>query len=218
MELGRVLENTIVFQDLGKALRGGDIQKILEPKPLKCRKPGRRLTIEKVPTSNQSSLLWLPREIRDLIWRYACIDMKIHWWMQNGKLTGQLCRSKREHCQLRCKAWIQKPGNPPFQKMGIMGLLSAVAQCKYFRCYFDPSNIHSYSEIIDFVYELMIFDTREPDVIIFLPRLLLPKRMHLIQNLEFLWALRHLPSLKLWESVWKNLSDLEGLLELTVEL
>lgn len=125
LELGRVLEKTPITRGLGKALSSKENhnQKVLGPKSSKRRKPRRRLTIENVPATNQSSLLWLPREIRDVIWRYACMDMKVHLWMQNGKLQGQLCRSEGEHCQLRCTAWIQKAGNPPFQKMGIMGLL-----------------------------------------------------------------------------------------------
>jgi len=80
------------------------------------------------------------------------------------------------------------------------------------------SNRISYSEIVDFVYELSIFDTREPSVIVFLPRLLLPKRMNLIQEFDFLWTLRTLPRFEIWDAVWNALSQLEGLRKLTVEL
>ncbi|KAE9372771.1 hypothetical protein N431DRAFT_505087 [Stipitochalara longipes BDJ] len=193
-----------ILQTLGRKLNGSSTQNLVEPKHLKTRKGGRRLTIESVPASNNSRLLGLPREIRDAIWRYACLNTRIHWWMNDGKLNGQLCRSSREHCQLRCTAWIQKPGNPPFRKMGIMGLLLS---CRSI-----------YSEIVDFLYELTIFDTREPSVIVFLPRLLLPKRINLIQEFDFLWTLRALPRFQIWEAVWKTLSGLEGLLRLTVEL
>jgi len=68
------------------------------------------------------------------------------------------------------------------------------------------------------VYELSVFDTREPSVIVFLPRLLLPKRMNLIQDFDFLWTLRMLPRFEIWEAVWNALSLLEGLRKLTVEL
>jgi hypothetical protein len=124
-EFSRLLENTRmpILQTLGRKLSGQHNQHLVEPRQLKSRKGGRRLTIENVPCLNNSRLLRLPREIRDAIWRYACLDTRIHWWLDTGKLKGQLCRSNREHCQLRCTAWIQKPGNPPFGKMGIMGLL-----------------------------------------------------------------------------------------------
>ena len=217
----RLLENTRmpILQSLGKKLSGNSHQKLMEPKQLKTRKKGRRLTIENVPAMNQSHLLALPREIRDSIWRYACLDTRIHWWMNDGKLNGQLCRSTREHCQLRCTAWIQKSGNPPFRKLGIMGLLLSCRSMFVFSVYFAYcSNGLSYSEIIDSVYELAIFDTREPSVLVFLPRLLLPKRLNLIQEFDFLWTLQKLPRRSIWEAVWSTLSRLEGLLKLTVEL
>jgi len=208
-----------ILQNLGRKLSGDNHQKLIEPKQLKTRKKGRRLTIENVPVPNESHLLVLPREIRDVIWRYACLDTRIHWWLNDGKLNGQLCRSNREHCQLRCTAWIEKPGNPPFRKMGIMGLLLSCCSVLVFSGFFPyRSNTLSYSEIIDLVYELTVFDTREPNVIVFLPRLILPKRMDLIQEFDFLWTLRMLPRREIWEAVWKTLSLLEGLLKLTVEL
>lgn len=108
----------------------------------------------------------------------------------------------------------------------------------------DASNGCRYSETIDFLYSCNTFDTRDADVIAFLPRLLLPHRISKIQKLQILLSVSMPPSYpslfdrpevipakklhkarkfdhsyrKLWDAMWNNLSEMEGLVTLMVEL
>jgi hypothetical protein len=101
-----------------------------------------------------------------------------------------------------------------------------------------------YSEAIDFLYSCNTFDTRDVDVIAFLPRLLLPHRINAIRNLQILLSVSMPPSYpslfdqpdfipakklqkarkydhhyrNLWDAMWNNLSEMEGLVTLMVEL
>jgi len=94
-----------------------------EPRSLKPRRQGRRLTLERIERVGPSLLLSLPREIRDVIWEYAIGDMQIHWWTEDRKLRGMVCRSEESHCQSGCRAWIQKKGDNPWPVIGVIGML-----------------------------------------------------------------------------------------------
>lgn len=99
-----------------------------EPRSLKPRRRGRRLTLERIARISPSPLLSLPREVRDVIWEYAVGDMQIHWWIEDRKLRGMVCRSEEINCQSGCRAWIQKKGEDPWPVIGVMGMLLTCKQ------------------------------------------------------------------------------------------
>jgi hypothetical protein len=97
--------------------------------------------------------------------------------------------------------------------------------------------------VIDFVYALNTFDTREQDVVAYLRRLLLPQSFHQIQSFKFCWTLHDPPSApsgrnayyrtrrhmnqvekkihydrRVWFQVWKVITEMEHLVDLRVEL
>jgi hypothetical protein len=112
------------------------------------------------------------------------------------------------------------------------------------RSLYDVSDKNRYSESIDFLYSCNTFDTTDADVVAFLPRLLLLHRMNKIQNVQIRLGVSLPPSYpsnfgrpedldpedlgrarkhdhyyrKLWNAIWKNLSEMEGLKTLRVEL
>jgi hypothetical protein len=94
-----------------------------------------------------------------------------------------------------------------------------------------------YSEVVSLLYTLNSFDVLEADVLRFLPRLLLRENLDSIRSLEFTWILKNPPMSfsapsqvterakrktnyyrEYWLAVWKTLSEMEGLEELTVKL
>jgi hypothetical protein len=102
----------------------------------------------------------------------------------------------------------------------------------------------SYVETIDLVYSRNHFDTDCVSIMAYLPRILLPQRIHAIQSFNFTWTVVAPPSFphpqrcawneqsekmekakrkihyhrQTWELAWKNLAAMEGLVNLRVTL
>ncbi len=98
-----------------------------EPKSL-VRRKRRRISLGRVEKIHLSTLLDLPREVRDVIWGYAVGNMQVHWRIQDRKLRGMVCRSNEENCQSRCMFWIQTKGQDPSPVIGVMGMLLSCRQ------------------------------------------------------------------------------------------
>ena len=99
-----------------------------------------------------------------------------------------------------------------------------------------------YQETIGILYLQNTFDVIDNEVILFLPHLLLPQRIDTMTTLRFSWSLKCPPSMlpvsyrtgdpvkeekrkrkrnhyrDSWFRIWKNLSEMKGLKDLTVEL
>jgi hypothetical protein len=71
----------------------------------------------------ESQLLSLPWEVRQMIWKEAAGGMIIHWFIEDRKLRGMRCRSGNLNCQLRCKVWLPKSKKDPWPIIGLSGLL-----------------------------------------------------------------------------------------------
>jgi hypothetical protein len=105
--------------------RDGYIRTTPLPKALKTKR--KRRVIEISEMNSQSPLLGLPREIRDMIWRYVVGGKQIHWRIEARKLTGKVCWSENELCYSQCLAWLWKgPGPQPV--IGVMGVLLSCRQ------------------------------------------------------------------------------------------
>lgn len=92
---------------------------------------------------------------------------------------------------------------------------------------------HRYIETILILYSKNVFITSSPDVIEFLPRLLMAPRINTIRYLCFQWRVAGAPPVlqrggyaskgdrrrnKIWVRMWENLAAMEGLEELRVKL
>jgi hypothetical protein len=101
---------------------------------------------------------------------------------------------------------------------------------------------HRYSETIQFLYSTNLMDMDNPDVMAFLPRFIIPARLHAIRSVNFSWALKSPPSFsspsrwsrdpekrekakrkthfyrETWEKCWATLSSMEGLVQLRIDL
>jgi len=99
-----------------------------------------------------------------------------------------------------------------------------------------------YSETVRLLYSQNTFDTTQADVIAFLPRLIVPESFNTIRHLQILLSLWMPPSYpphydpsmtleklekekkhghyyrKIWNAIWKNLSEMESLASLRVEV
>jgi len=200
-----------------------------EPLPLKHGKKRESRDLAASSKWEESQLLSLPWEVRQMIWKEAVGGMLIHWFIKDRKLRGMRCRSGNPNCQLRCKVWLCKSKKDPWPTIGLIGLLFS---CRLI-----------YREVIDFVYTLNTFDTREQDVVAYLPRLLLPRSFNQIQSFKFCWTMRDPPSAfsarnayyrtrrhmdqvekknhyhrRVWFQVWKVITEMENLVNLRVEL
>lgn len=203
----------------------------MDPEPLPLTH-GKKFKSRDLPVSSkweESQLLSLPWEVRQMIWREVAGGMMIHWFIEDRKLRGMRCRAGNPNCLLRCKVWLPKSKKNPWPTIGLSGLLLS---CRLM-----------YREAIDFVYELNTFDTREQDVVAYLPRLLLPTNFHQIQSFKFCWTLHDPPSVpsgrnayyrsrrhmnqvekkkhyqrRVWFQVWKVIAEMENLVNLRVEL
>ncbi|KAE9373969.1 hypothetical protein N431DRAFT_439057 [Stipitochalara longipes BDJ] len=206
--------------------RDGYLRTTPLPKALKAKRK-RRVTMEYPETNSNSPLLRLPREIRDMIWDYVVGNMQIHWRIEARKLTGKVCWSEMKLCHSQCLAWLWK-GPEPQPMVGVMGVLLSCRQ--------------TYSEAIELLYSQNTFDTTQADVIAFLPRLLLPVSFNTIRNIQILLNVWMPPSYpphydpsmtpeklekakkrghyyrKIWNAIWRNLSEMENLVDLRVEV
>ncbi|PMD41087.1 hypothetical protein L207DRAFT_581539 [Hyaloscypha variabilis F] len=205
--------------------RDGYIRTTPLPKALKTKRKRRLIEISEM--NSQSPLLGLPREIRDMIWRYVVGGKQIHWRIEARKLTGKVCWSENELCYSQCLAWLWKgPGPQPV--IGVMGVLLSCRQ--------------TYSETIELVHSQNTFDTTQADVIAFLPRLLLPESFNAIRNIQLLLSVWMPPSYpqnydpsmpleklekakknehyyrKIWNAIWKNFTEMESLVNVRVEI
>lgn len=105
-------------------------------------------------------------------------------------------------------------------------------------------NLYRYTEAINLVYSRNTFDTAEAHVVAFLPHILLPERFHAIRSFQIRITMPVPPSYPppsfytttmspeklekarkpehenrtLWNMTWKNLSKMEGLVILKVEV
>ncbi len=86
-----------------------------------------------------------------------------------------------------------------------------------------------YVESVSILYSQNTFDTSNPDVIAYLPSLLLPQRLHAIRSLRFYWSLTRAPTTAkdqgersfrynddVWQNIWRNLASMRGLSDLVV--
>ena len=115
----------------------GYLRSTPKPRGLRQRKRGRSLTIDQTtrrPSSvkRDGSLLYLPRELRDIIWKYVVAGKVVHWAIANRKLAGDMCRMEADPwvsgCgRYRCLAygWSQNVGK---LRNGALGLVSSCRQ------------------------------------------------------------------------------------------
>ncbi|KAH7336257.1 hypothetical protein BKA65DRAFT_506003 [Rhexocercosporidium sp. MPI-PUGE-AT-0058] len=217
--------------------RGGYIRTRPKPHFLKPRGRGRSLTLtgssgNKAPTVQAGLLLQLPRELRDIIWREVVAGKVVHWIVVDRKLVGFPCRANDPASlagsgHLKCWSRVEVE-NEEIPRIGVLGLVSSCRQI--------------YTETIDLLYTENTFDVLDNDAMLFLPRLLLPQRVNTITSLRFSWRLRSPPSTlppshwmqdqrkaakrnkksndyrEAWFTTWNNLSRMEGLRKLTLEL
>ncbi|KAK0123749.1 hypothetical protein ONS95_008756 [Cadophora gregata] len=178
-----------------------------------------------------SPLLSLPREVRNMIWRHLMGGMIIHLWIDEDygkKLRGSYCWAEDENCRLRCRAWLQKKGTIKWPTIGVWGFAMCCAQ--------------AYTESIPYLYELNAFDTRSPEVVCRLPRLISAPKINAITSFTFCWTLPKPPSLspvsrrhcheekfeeakrgcngyqREWIQTWKCLAAMQGLDFLRIEI
>ncbi|KAH6663718.1 hypothetical protein B0J14DRAFT_608941 [Halenospora varia] len=193
--------------------------------------PKRRALSFHVPFDEQKSkspLLCLPQEIKDMIMEYVTGGMVIHWWIEERKLRGARCLIEGQTCQQNCRHYMKNYGPNPWPIMGLLGMLLSCRQM--------------YSDTMQFMYTTNTFDTRDVDVVAYLPSLLPPSRLLDIQRFSFRWSLKGPPRLpppnkrhvhpaimasaikknndyrKAWFQTWKVLAEMKGLVELRVEL
>jgi hypothetical protein len=99
---------------------------------------------------------------------------------------------------------------------------------------YSPSpDSHRYSEAINLLYSSNQFVVANDDIVEFMPRILLPRRINALQSLYFDWRIRGSPpyprnnsssnegidlKIRTWTTIWKNLADMEGLRKLYVDL
>ncbi|PVH88866.1 hypothetical protein DL98DRAFT_524491 [Cadophora sp. DSE1049] len=160
--------------------REGYLRSNPKPRKLERRRRGQSLTIDQtartpVPGNNHGSSLHPPRELRDTIWRYVVTGKVIHWIIEEKKLREEMCRMEATQwvsgCgRHRCQAygWSQNVGK---LQNGALGLVSSCHQI--------------YRETIDILYSQNTFDVVDNDVMLLLPRLLLPQRVNTITTLRF---------------------------------
>ncbi|KAL2069001.1 hypothetical protein VTL71DRAFT_15339 [Oculimacula yallundae] len=215
--------------------RDGYIRVDREPRALKLRKKGRSLTLTKTqstddgsPTLQTSLLLLLPHELRDLIWREVVTRKVIGWAVEHRALRRVTHGVNPDFYTTRMRSWPRTLDDEDRYLVRASGLIMSCRQI--------------YSETINLLYSGNAFDVRERDVILYLPRLLLPQRINNITILHFEWRLRGPPSQlpgdyrtgnpkeeakrnrksndyrDAWFGIWKNLSEMRGLRALTVEL
>lgn len=129
------------------------------------------------------------------------------------------------------------------QLSGTLGVLQAnVSSFLPSSGHLSHTHIIRHAEAIQYLYELNRFWTRTTDVLQFLPRLLTTESLNRIRYLNFLYLVGDPPSLahsvhridnpkkmekrnqkeheyrKSWNAVWKTLSEMEGLVELKVQI
>ncbi|KUJ23372.1 uncharacterized protein LY89DRAFT_180516 [Mollisia scopiformis] len=205
-----------------------------KPRPITSRWRRRRaLTNRDVKPPGDCSLLALPREVRDEIWRHVIGEPKVHAWISavdssrglEGARCGEVCQHCSWHSVGYSTASTDKASDPTF---GVMGCLLSCAQ--------------TYSEAIKLLYSMPSFDFANGSKIAYLPRVLLQQRINLIRTLNVTWRLEDPPSLpspprrssdpdkmekakqknhhyrETWVAVWQNLAAMEGLVDLKVEL
>ncbi|CZR67656.1 uncharacterized protein PAC_17555 [Phialocephala subalpina] len=221
-----VLEERQEERDDGYRRAGPPPTFLKEPREKAGKK--RNLAIQnKAPVmQSKSKLLMLPREIRDMIWKEVMGGKSIHWEIVDRKPSGRICRCE-VHCYwLACMSWKIPNGHLEMNNM-----IGPLLSCK-----------QMHLEAIGYLYELNRFWTRTTDVVRFLPRLLTAESLHRIRYLNFLYLVGDPPSLahrvhridnpkkmekrnqrehdyrRSWNGVWKTLSEVEGLVELKVQM
>ncbi|KIN00784.1 hypothetical protein OIDMADRAFT_146108 [Oidiodendron maius Zn] len=167
----------------------------------------------------------LPLELRLLIWEGVLGGHYFHLEIQSGILTGQLCVSPtpntcfygRGGCRSRLPDKIL-----PLEKNLLLPILLSCKQ--------------TYTESIRYLYSANTFTISQPDVIEYLPILLLPQRIDNIRSLTFYCNLpldnpgsilqqeaketdpQFTGRAGIWRAIWHNISAMKGLQTLNVKL
>lgn len=222
--------------------REGYIARKPDPPALKARDPSMTLALKRdFKNSTESQLLSLPKEIREMIFNHVMGGMRICLSLSESerKLIAW-CHAYYEECTGFQPYAICDFTSIGRRKLGLFGLLLS---CRMVYVNFNFSNIYhadvmtSYSEVVGLLYTQNSFDVLELDVLRFLPQLLLRENLDSIRSLEFTWLLKNPPMSfsapsqlterarrktnyyrEYWLAVWRNLSEMKGLEELTVKL
>jgi hypothetical protein len=78
------------------------------------------------------------------------------------------------------------------------------------------TSVCRYSEALNILYSKNVFLVESPDVMAYLPRMLLSQSLQSIRHLRFLYDLGISPPAELWSASWKTLSEMQGLVDLRV--
>ncbi|KAJ4287685.1 hypothetical protein N0V90_012388 [Kalmusia sp. IMI 367209] len=218
----------------------------MAPRPLPVRPLGRALTIPnhaKVVESKEgashrgmtldqsaSRLMQLPLELRQMIYRAAIGNSKMHMLLKKHKLGHIRCKaSNARECPLECNLGpdnIWSPFAEPVEEPTDGDVLPLLLTCRQI-----------YSEAIDAVYSSNCFSFSDLDCLRYFSCTILPHRWALVQTLDIEWCISwpiydpiaqtllvSRPALypphdeATWEATWRIISNMSNLKSLRVSL